>query len=192
MAESTKGGFTFPEFYSYPPYFTIQPVKATREKQLACWREMLLAWCRHDRVFEIDVATCPVFENKSINRSLNLEARQVIIGDLLSQGYATADPSAEGKSAATKAAGVKSVYVLWRSMSEWESTLLDWAHRTAQDVLTIDELCNPEQGGEVGADELFCGMPKNLMRAVLRRLEKQGKVTIFQGGAQDDEGVKFS
>ena len=32
----------FPEFYNFPPFFTIQPVLETREKQLALWRQLIL------------------------------------------------------------------------------------------------------------------------------------------------------
>ena len=37
----------YPEFYNFPPFFTIQPVLATREKQLALWRELILNYHNH-------------------------------------------------------------------------------------------------------------------------------------------------
>ena len=62
------GGFEFPDFYSYPPYFTLQPVKETREKQLASWRNLVVTYCRANRVFDFDPKTFSLFENKAINR----------------------------------------------------------------------------------------------------------------------------
>ena len=37
--------FEMPAFYSYPPYFTLQPVAATRAKQSASWRKLILEYC---------------------------------------------------------------------------------------------------------------------------------------------------
>mmetsp|Transcript_2724 Transcript_2724/g.4207 ORF Transcript_2724/g.4207 Transcript_2724/m.4207 type:complete len:102 (+) Transcript_2724:423-728(+) len=33
-----------PDFYYFPPFFTIQPVLSTREKQLGQWRELILKY----------------------------------------------------------------------------------------------------------------------------------------------------
>ena len=41
------------------------------------------------------------------------------------------------------------------------------------------------------AGEEFRGMPPSMMERILRTLEKQKKVMIFQGTDQDDLGVKF-
>ena len=34
----------FPDFCHFPPFYTIQPVLVTREKQLAQWRELILKY----------------------------------------------------------------------------------------------------------------------------------------------------
>ena len=39
------GAFQTPAFYEYPPYFTLQPVAATRAKQSASWRKLILEYC---------------------------------------------------------------------------------------------------------------------------------------------------
>ncbi len=33
-----------PEYYSFPPFFTLQPVVQTRKYQLRLWRELVLRW----------------------------------------------------------------------------------------------------------------------------------------------------
>jgi hypothetical protein len=33
-----------PEYYSFPPFFTLQPVTQTRKYQLRLWRELILRW----------------------------------------------------------------------------------------------------------------------------------------------------
>lgn len=63
--------FTFPEFWNYPPYFTLQPIPETQQKQKQLWRSLILAYCRHHRIFLLDVDTSPevpLFTNPAINR----------------------------------------------------------------------------------------------------------------------------
>ena len=33
-----------PEFWHFPPFFTLQPVLETRKLQLKLWREFILKW----------------------------------------------------------------------------------------------------------------------------------------------------
>ena len=68
----------FPEFYSFPPFFTIQPVLATREKQLALWRELILKYHTDRKIRTLVVHDCPLWKNDAINRSLNPE--EITIG----------------------------------------------------------------------------------------------------------------
>jgi ESCRT-II complex subunit VPS25 len=172
------GDFAFPGFYGYPPYFTLQPVKETREKQLDAWRELVLDYTRSKRVFSFNPQTFELFENKSINRSLNESARTALVEDLVAKGAC----QRAGR-------GSSDVFVLWKAMGEWENALAEWAHRTGrrQDVLTVDELCSSDEF----SDEPFHKMPLAFMQEVLKNLEKEKKVMLFQGTDQDDQGVKF-
>jgi len=47
--------FAYPEFWNYPPYFTLQPVAETQEKQKALWRGLILNYCQSTRTFRIRV-----------------------------------------------------------------------------------------------------------------------------------------
>ena len=176
--EAEAGRFAFPGFYDYPPYFTLQPVKETREKQLSAWRELVLNYARSERVFSFNPSTFELFENKSINRSLSESARGALVDDLIAKGVCQ-----------RAGQGSPDVFVLWKTVSEWGNTLTEWAHRTGrrQDVMTIDELCCSEEF----ADEPFHKMPVAFMLVVLKNLEKENKVMLFQGTDQDDQGVKF-
>lgn len=69
--EKAAPDFTFPEVYSFPPFFTLQPVAASRDKQLRMWSELVLAYCAHHKIDVIDVGTAlasPLFANQSIGR----------------------------------------------------------------------------------------------------------------------------
>ena len=49
-ASTSTGSFSFPPFHSYPPSFTLQPVRETRDKQSAMWGDLILAYCRQHKV----------------------------------------------------------------------------------------------------------------------------------------------
>ena len=73
----------YPEFYSFPPFFTIQPVLATREKQLGLWRSLILQYYTKHKMKILVVHECPLWKNTMISRSLNSYAIQTIMNDFV-------------------------------------------------------------------------------------------------------------
>ncbi|CAK7209971.1 hypothetical protein SCUCBS95973_000627 [Sporothrix curviconia] len=53
---SGDASFKFPHYYNYPPMFTLQPNLNTRRAQLDKWSSLVLAYCRHYRIFRLVVA----------------------------------------------------------------------------------------------------------------------------------------
>mmetsp|Transcript_14671 Transcript_14671/g.30570 ORF Transcript_14671/g.30570 Transcript_14671/m.30570 type:complete len:182 (-) Transcript_14671:188-733(-) len=163
-------------YYSFPPFFTIQPNEETKQKQLQAWCDLVTDYCRKRRVFEFDPATFPPFENKAIERSLSESAREAVLSFVASQGRCERHDR-------------RKVFVTWTSFEEWGKALLEWAHRTGrrEDVMTVDELCTSDDF----ATEAFHGCPPAFMQKILKELEKGKHVMLFQGSDQDDQGVKF-
>lgn len=61
------GEFKLPNFLNYPPYFTLQPVRETREKQIQLWKELIIDFCRTQKVFVIGLEEdFPLFSNPAI------------------------------------------------------------------------------------------------------------------------------
>lgn len=53
--------------------FSLQPNVDTRQKQLAAWCSLALSYCRHHKLYTLDVLEAqesPVFNNKKIERIL--------------------------------------------------------------------------------------------------------------------------
>ncbi|CAL8471116.1 g10658 [Coccomyxa elongata] len=171
--------FTFPFFFNYPPYFTLQPVKETRQKQIELWTELILRYCRHQKEFIVSTDPAddsPLFFNRSIERRLNREARVVFLNELVSRGNAQwLDKSQQ------------QCLVLWKKLGEWADVLYSTIRQFGlQDsVMTLDELSS---GDDVKDTELE-GAPKALLTEVIRLLEAQGKAQMFSGDG--DVGVKF-
>ncbi|KAJ7296536.1 hypothetical protein O6H91_05G026700 [Diphasiastrum complanatum] len=172
--------FKFPYFFNYPPYFTLQPVRDTREKQIQLWKELILKYCKHHKVFLINLEEeFPLFSNTSIDRRLTYESREVFLGALVSEGRAEWMDK-----------GHKKCLILWRRIQDWADLILEFVHEYGleEGVTTLEEI---RTGDETQGTEL-AGIDRVVLVKALKLLEQRGKAAIFKGTSADDEGVKFS
>ncbi|WOK95735.1 vacuolar protein sorting-associated protein 25 [Canna indica] len=174
------GDFKLPQFFNYPPLFTLQPVKETREKQVQLWKELILSYCRSQKIFLIGLEEdFPLFSNPVIERSLSHEAREVFLSALVNEGRAEWMDK-----------GHRKCLILWLRIQEWADYILNFVKENGfeDSVMTIEEI---RSGVETRGTEL-AGIDRGLLLRVLRLLEQKGKVAIFKGTSADDDGVKFS
>ncbi|MCO5564201.1 hypothetical protein L7F22_017859 [Adiantum nelumboides] len=172
--------FQWPYFYHYPPYFTLQPVKDTREKQIQVWKELILKYFKHFKVFILHLEDdIPLFFNASIDRKLTYEARQLFIGALVSEGRAEWLDKEHQK-----------CLILWRKVQNWADMILQFVrdHGMEDGVMTIEEI---RSGDETRRTDL-AGIDRMVLVRALKLLEQRGKAAMFKGTSEDDEGVKFS
>ncbi|WIA15791.1 hypothetical protein OEZ85_002403 [Tetradesmus obliquus] len=81
--------FSWPYFYQYPPYFTRQPVKETADRQSSLWGSLILAYCKHHKLYVLSPSEdIPLWVNKDINRRLAPEAAVSFLDDLVAAGSA--------------------------------------------------------------------------------------------------------
>ena len=74
MSSPKPSAFEWPEYYSFPPFFTLQTVPETREKQIDMWRDLITSWAQAQGIKNIQVGEAknlPLFFNKDINRQLD-------------------------------------------------------------------------------------------------------------------------
>ena len=82
-----KGG-SANAFYDFPPFYTLQPVEASRTKQLQLWRQVVLAHFTENRGSNVLVLdSFAPFENVKISRKLSTEGRVAVALDLISSGH---------------------------------------------------------------------------------------------------------
>jgi ESCRT-II complex subunit VPS25 len=183
---TTTKEFEYPEFYSFPPFFTIQPILATRAKQLALWRELILNYHTHNKIRTLVVHECPLWKNSDIDRSLDAADIQVVMEDFCKSGHG----EWEGEGAGDQSNNDKTrCRVLWRQPKELASDIHDWAAANGfvGSVCTLYEL----HSGEDNNGMSFQGADEELLRRALKILEDQGKCTIFQGETSQEDGIKF-
>ncbi|KAJ4849315.1 Vacuolar protein-sorting-associated protein 25 [Turnera subulata] len=185
------GDFKLPHFFNYPPYFTLQPVRDTREKQVQLWKELILDYCRTQKVFvialeeEFPLFSNPVIEIGGLRRlnydagSLSHEAREAFLSALVSEGRAEWLDK-----------GHRKCLILWHRIQDWADIIIHFVKDNGLEdgVTTIEEI---RSGIESRGTELH-GIDRTILMRALKLLENKGKLAIFKGTSTDDEGVKFS
>eukprot|EP00056_Hartaetosiga_gracilis_P004550 m.76070 g.76070 ORF g.76070 m.76070 type:complete len:179 (-) comp11866_c0_seq4:142-678(-) len=174
--------FEWPWQYRFPPFFTIQPQEETREKQLEAWKTLIVEYAKQHGINRLVVAECPsmpLFNNKDINRHLDLEGVGAVLSYLEKTGHI------EWKDASRTECAL-----YWQSPIEWAEVIYKWACDVGQTdtVLTFFELLE----GDTGAQAPFHGMDKYVFIKSLRQLEKEGRGEVFAAEEGEEiEGVKI-
>ena len=74
------------DFRNFKPMYTLQPVKATREKQLKQWSNIVMKHCRESNLSKINPADFALFRNPSIDRNLSPEAIGAVVESMIKTG----------------------------------------------------------------------------------------------------------
>ncbi|KAJ8494033.1 hypothetical protein OPV22_015754 [Ensete ventricosum] len=162
------GDFKLPHFFNYPPYFTLQPVRETREKQVQLWKELILDYCRSQKIFVISLEEdFPLFSNPVIERSLSHEARQLFLAALVNEGRAEWIDKSHRK-----------CLILWLRIQDWADYILNFVKENGfeDSVMTIEDL---RSGIETRGTEL-AGIDRGVLLRALKLLEQKGKAAIFK------------
>lgn len=171
--------FEWPWQYNFPPFFTLQPNIATRQKQFEAWRNLVLDYHKFHKQYVLDITesqTSPLFCNKSIQRKLSLDVIYMILDELSKLGNVEWQDGQRQR-----------CYVFWRTPEEWGQMIYKWVSDSGMTntVCTLFELTN----GDDTVNEEFFGLDSGVLKKALQTLEKEGRSELmdFDG----NEGVKF-
>uniref|UniRef100_A0A3Q3XKQ9 Vacuolar protein-sorting-associated protein 25 n=1 Tax=Mola mola TaxID=94237 RepID=A0A3Q3XKQ9_MOLML len=174
--------FEWPWQYNFPPFFTLQPNVDTRQKQLAAWCSLALSYCRHHRLYTLDVMEAqesPVFNNKKIERILTVRPnKHFVFKSLCRLASGNLEWLDKNKSRCL---------VMWRRPEEWGKLIYQWVSKNGMvnSVFTLYELSN----GDDTEGEEFHGLEEWMLLRSLQALQTEGKAEIIT--MDDSKGVKF-
>ncbi|KAF3905421.1 hypothetical protein ABW20_dc0100799 [Dactylellina cionopaga] len=168
----------YPEFYTFPPFYSRQKNATLWSSQLSQWRSFILGYCRAHKVWRlnlVDAMGTELFHCKSINRKLPLPTIREIVDDLVQTS--NAEWLSPEKSSA---------YIYWRTPEDFASQIYAWIDETGQKntVLTLLELTE----GDNTTNQEWYGMDQAMLNKCLNVLVKKGQGQVFSVG--DDKGVK--
>ncbi|KAK9468933.1 ESCRT-II complex subunit-domain-containing protein [Lipomyces arxii] len=187
QSKPVADSFEFPSIYSFPPFFTRQPNNLTWSSQLSQWNSLILAYCRFNRIWRIDLNTAiewDLFHNKEINRSLKLEACREILENMVKKGDAEW-VSGSGNQGAKNTSAI----IYWRRPEEWANIISEWIDSTGQKnaILTLYEITD----GDLSVSQDFRGIDSTILRKALDVLVRRNQAQIMRSAEGEEAGVKF-
>ncbi|KAF7829177.1 vacuolar protein sorting-associated protein 25 [Senna tora] len=153
----------------------FKPVRDTREKQIQLWKDLIIDYCKTQKIFVIGLEEeFPLFSNPVIERSLSHEAREAFLSALVSEGRAEWMDK-----------GHKKCLILWHRIQDWADIIVQFAKDNGLEdgVVTLEEI---RSGTESQGTELQ-GIDRIILNRALKLLEQKGKLAIFKGTSTDDE-----
>ncbi len=183
MSGFSDDSFRLPSFYKFKPFYTLQPVQATREKQLKLWRDLIISYHRHHGQYRMaDPLSWPLFHNKEIDRHLGAEGIRAVVDSLLETGLAEwEDPTDESSSGA--------LLIMLKSSDALAQEVYEWATREnlIGNVATIYEVLE----GDECSDSPFKGLDVSVLKKALAVLQTSGRCLVLQGSSDLETGIKF-
>lgn len=174
--------FQFPPHYDFPPFFTLQPVKATRQQQEKLWMDLILSYCRHFKIYQLDVdaaVSLPLFRNDRIKRQLSRDDLLELLELLrVNRNLEWTDKKSK-----------KQAKIVWRTNEQWANMIYEWAVRTGH-INTVITVWDLREGDEC-IDQEWHGLDQEVLLAALSHLQSQKKAMVFTGNESDSRGVKF-
>ncbi|KAI9910629.1 hypothetical protein PsorP6_010794 [Peronosclerospora sorghi] len=158
--------FSYPEYYDFPPFFTLQPVRATREKQLVLWQQLILEYHRAHDLPIFHPFTSSLFENVKISRNMAQEGRLAVVEHLIRCGHGQWEDDTKTR-----------CRIMWKKPAEWAAEIYDF----------VSGFFTTDADGIVDIH----GMEPWLLRDALKVLEQEGKAAVIAGETCEEDGVKF-
>eukprot|EP00461_Guttulinopsis_vulgaris_P000725 UN00725 len=179
--------FKYPDFYQFPPFFTLQTAPTTRQKQLDLWTEFVTQYCSHHKVQQIQVntaanagsPTAALFNNTTINRTLSEKDIVAVLDAVAANGYGMwlqQDKTSFGLSAAVK-------------LTELANQIYKWAddYGLMDTISTLDEIAT----GSSSVGTKHYQLPLPVLRAAINELAKDKRAFLYEGDDLASLGIKF-
>ncbi|XP_031456435.1 vacuolar protein-sorting-associated protein 25 isoform X1 [Phasianus colchicus] len=187
---SAAMSFAWPWQYSFPPFFTLQPNGETRQKQLAAWCALALAYSRRQRLPAMtlrEAQDSPLFANRRLQKSCRprpsrwcwRSCARTVGGAVLCRGRpGNLEWLDKNKT---------SFMIMWRRPEEWGKLIYQWVSKNGltNSVFTLYELIS----GDDTANEEFHGLDEAMLLRALQALQQEHKAEIIT--LDDGRGVKF-
>lgn len=161
--------YQYPEYFNWPFFFTIQKHTETKKKQLLMWNELILKFCKDNKVWRLSKSDLleNMGKNDKINRRLSLDAIDIIISSMVENKRAEyVDKKSKDE-----------VFIFWKTFNEWKEYLYASAvtRRSIDQLETLDGITMDD----MNQSEEYYMMDRTLLINILKELEKEGKCAVY-------------
>jgi ESCRT-II complex subunit VPS25 len=186
-----SSNYKFPDFYHFPPFFTLQPSEETRKKQYDLWLQHIVSYLKAHKKSILNIqedAKTPLFQNSQIQRGLNTEGIKSIADYLVSQGYALWHINSQ-MNLNNNPTSNTILYLSWNSFNDWAAILYRYAQQNSliNTIVTLYEL----QCGEQSKGTEFYNLNEIILLQAIKVLEAQARAAVVPGENIHETGIKF-
>ncbi|EAY11693.1 hypothetical protein TVAG_487950 [Trichomonas vaginalis G3] len=173
--------FEFPDFYDYPPFWTLQTNSQTKKQQLDLWASFICAYTKFYKKTEIDMIQAldaPLFNNQKLGRRVSQQMMTEIID------YMVQSENAKWlESTKTRAR------IIWRTTQQIGDMVRQYLDNigSLNTMMTYEELIN----GDETEGEGFHGLSADEFHDAMTFMESKGRCKIIPGSSLVEYGVKF-
>lgn len=173
--------YSFPEYYSWPFFFTLQKHSETRRKQLLMWTELILKFCKDNKIWRLSKSVFydNLGKNAKINRRISLDSIDIIFSSMVQQHRAMY----------VNQINKDEIFILWKTFNEWEEFLYSSAvnRHSIEKIETLDYISQDDDNEK----EEYYQIDRDLLILILKNLEKKGKCNLLADNNNSYVGVKF-
>ena len=181
MTQIINPNYEFPEYYSWPYFFTLQKHEETKKKQIKMWVQLTLKFCEDNKVWRLSKSQFyeNLGKNNKIGRKVSLETIEIIFQSMVNSN----------KAAYVSNKSKDEIFVLWKTLKEWEDFIYESAvkRKSINKLETLDYICYDEDNKY----EDYYQMDRDLLILLLKELEKEKKCSLLTDDNNSYIGVKF-
>ncbi len=169
------------KFIDFPPFFTQQPNVETFEKQVEEWCQVILKYCKSNKIFQLPLTQTEPFVNHKINRKLSIEMIKYILLIRIIIDRLVSVKRAEIKDS-------NQCFIFYYTLQEWADMIYKHIFDTGRcgTIITLYELLN---SSEYSSQEFFKANDQVILKA-LNILQNQDKLVLITSN-DGNTGIKF-
>ena len=127
--------YEYPEYYSWPIFFTFQKHENTKRKQIKMWSALTLKCCKDNKIFRLskNYFNQNIGRNNKIDRQLNFDCIDIIFNTLI----------LDQKAMYVNKNNKDEIFVLWKTIPEWGNFFYESSIRrkSIDKIETLDYIC---------------------------------------------------
>ncbi|KAH3684343.1 hypothetical protein WICPIJ_004689 [Wickerhamomyces pijperi] len=210
--------FKFPKIYNFPPFFTKQPHAQTYATQLQQWIQLILDYCRYNRVWILNEKGVPLSQgnvdqdqseltSQDLNSSTtalddedaDVRKKGIFVNDKISRSLDTLmiqeifqELITSGNASYVnnkRNANAKTYYIHWNTPSDWSTILLNWIESKGQSGTVFTFY--ELCFGDLSIGQEFYGIHPDILELAINVLVDDGRARLLKDEDGKVAGVKI-